>query len=415
MSATKLFIGWSGTVSKEIGLILKAWLNVCFDKSVLQVFISEDIEPGRRWSHELAHRLQECDIGIFVYTQNNLNSLWMAFEAGALSKRVEQGRVIPLVFGANVIALKDPLAQFQGRRFTLDEMIRTFTSINSWLTDKREQNDLEELVKWTFENIDRKIQKALDEEEEENNENTQRPEVGEVLDNMYSLMTKSPLYSSDFAEEISELVQEVKSSRASVSELMEQVKTTLTQVKTTLSGTYKFIDGQTQAFSALIAATERAKNEIRSTRFSPMAISNNIDEYGKAIEKRVLGTDGFTPVQRYIRIIAVNKDEKMNDIETYLEKFRGKNFELYLTKNYHSFEMVTIDASEVFIHFYGEGQIISSTLNIVGEEVTRNFINVYEQLYSTENVLRISFKEMTLKEAHRWRRRINDFFDADDV
>lgn len=400
-----LFISWSGEVSKEIAAILKDWLYNVFSEAELDIFFSsDDIEAGKRWSADLAERLQESDVGIFLYTRDNLDSLWMAFEAGALSKHVDTGRVIPLVFDAHVTDLKGPLAQFQSRRFTEQEMLKTLESVNACLSQRKTKEGLRRNLRYSWGRLNEEIQRALTRRDEESNEST---DVGEVLDNMYSLIRTSPLYSTDFAEEISDLLKEVKSSHQDISDLIEQVKKTL-------RGSYLFIDGEKQAFAALIAATMRAKREIRSTRFSPMAISNNQDDYGKAIKARVIGTREINPVQRYTRIIAANIPDKIKDIDSYLNEFRGKNFELYLTKNSHSFEMVIIDEEEVFIHFYGEGQVISSTLNIVGPEVARNFINVYDHLHDPNyaDVLKLEFKYLKQNDVDKCRREIKDFFGA---
>jgi len=403
-----LFISWSGEVSKKIAAILKDWLYNVFTEAELDIFFSsDDIEAGKRWSSDLAKKLQESDIGLFLYTQKNLESLWMAFEAGALSKHIENGRVIPLTFGALVADLKGPLAQFQGRRFTEEEMLKTLEAINSCLNTKKTKDDLKRNLRFSWDCLYRDIQAVL-EEEHQQEKDIQKRDVGEVIDNMYSLIRTSPLYSSNFAEEISDLLQEVKSSHEDIADLIEQVKKTL-------RGSYLYIDGEKQAFAALIAATMRAKREIRSTRFSPMAISNNQDDYGQAIRSRVMGTSDIKPVQRYIRIIAANIAEKMQDVETYLEQFRGKNFELYLTRNSYSFEMVVIDEEEVFIHFYGEGQVINSTLNIVGPEVTKNFINVYDQLHDPNysDVLKLELKYIKQSEVEKIKREVKLFFETD--
>ena len=75
--------------------------------------------------------------------------------------------------------------------------------------------------------------------------------------------------------------------------------------------------------------------------------------------------------------------------------------------------MVTIDEEEALIHFYGKGNVINSTLSIVGPEVTRNFIKVYEQLidphYDPE-ILKIEFKYMREDEVEMWREKIEKFF-----
>ena len=73
-----------------------------------------DIHAGVKWSLELNQELQTCNIGILCLTPENIDSRWMIFEAGALSKIIETSRVIPyrLQFGEIDVCL--PLSQFQG-------------------------------------------------------------------------------------------------------------------------------------------------------------------------------------------------------------------------------------------------------------------------------------------------------------
>ena len=64
------------------------------------------------------------------------------------------------------------------------------------------------------------------------------------------------------------------------------------------------------------------------------------------------------------------------------------------TKKTNSFELVIIDCNEVFIHFYGSGEVISSTLHIVGEKVADKFIEIYERLHGLDydpDIFKIEF------------------------
>ena len=87
----KIFISWSGDLSKELGEAFRNWIP-----SVLQVikpyFTPNDIEKGARWSSDIAGELEESKVGIFCLTRDNIKSQWMMFEAGAISKTVEIGR-----------------------------------------------------------------------------------------------------------------------------------------------------------------------------------------------------------------------------------------------------------------------------------------------------------------------------------
>src|SRR5258708_7792508 len=92
----KVFISWSGGLSKRIAELLKNWLPEVL-QNVEPWVSSEDIEKGTVWFGELSKRLDEISVGIICVTQENMNAPWILFEAGALSKGREQARVCPLV------------------------------------------------------------------------------------------------------------------------------------------------------------------------------------------------------------------------------------------------------------------------------------------------------------------------------
>ena len=126
----KVFISWSGELSKEIGEIFSKWIP-----SVLQFvkpyFSPEGIEKGARWSTEIAKELEECQIGIILLTRENLLEPWIMFEAGALSKEVERARICTVLFGVKTSDLVGPLPLFQATPFREEEMKELVKSINN--------------------------------------------------------------------------------------------------------------------------------------------------------------------------------------------------------------------------------------------------------------------------------------------
>ena len=71
-------------------------------------------------------------------------------------------------------------------------------------------------------------------------------------------------------------------------------------------GHYLYIDGEKEAFGALIAAISRAKLSIKTTRFSPYAVAGRQNGFASIIRNRVLGEGGYDPVPNFFRLIAVN-------------------------------------------------------------------------------------------------------------
>ncbi len=88
----------------------------------VEPFMSEEnIGAGERGLPKIAAELAGTNFGIIVVTQENQNSPWLNFEAGALSKDIEDGtvRVAPsLVDFERKIDVTGPLGQFQASLLT---------------------------------------------------------------------------------------------------------------------------------------------------------------------------------------------------------------------------------------------------------------------------------------------------------
>jgi hypothetical protein len=89
----RVFISWSGKKSAAVADFIRAWLPMLV-QSVEPWMSESDIEPGKRWSNELAEQLSSTDVGIICLTRDNLGSAWMLFEAGALAKSTKHGVLI---------------------------------------------------------------------------------------------------------------------------------------------------------------------------------------------------------------------------------------------------------------------------------------------------------------------------------
>lgn len=131
----KIFISWSGKLSQELGNALKEWIPDVL-QAVQCYFTPEDIQKGDRWSSEIAKELEESMFGIFCVTPENLNSGWMHFEAGAISKRKDGAQVCPILFGLRPTDLTGPLQQFQATVFSEEDMLKLMKAINARLGDQ---------------------------------------------------------------------------------------------------------------------------------------------------------------------------------------------------------------------------------------------------------------------------------------
>mgnify|MGYP006287199283 CR=1 FL=1 len=155
----EVFISWSGKRSKIFAELfydfvkrtlhpLKPWMS------------SVEIQKGQRWSKEIGDRLSKDMIGVICITPENQDSQWLLFEAGAISKVIDNARVCPVLIGMDKKDLKGPLSQFQAASIEKNDMFELLSSLNDLLGEyKREK----ELLKQEFEDKWKNFKTKLDE------------------------------------------------------------------------------------------------------------------------------------------------------------------------------------------------------------------------------------------------------------
>ncbi|MBA3069023.1 MAG: toll/interleukin-1 receptor domain-containing protein [Hyphomonas sp.] len=141
----KVFISWSGERSKGVAVALRDWIPLVLQYA--QPWVSEkDISAGERWALTVASELEASNFGIICVTPENLNSEWLLFESGALSKSMLEGKVIPLLFGLELSDLSGPLSQFQAQKLEQAGIHEVIRSINKVAEKGATQNIIDQLV-----------------------------------------------------------------------------------------------------------------------------------------------------------------------------------------------------------------------------------------------------------------------------
>jgi hypothetical protein len=128
----KVFISWSGDLSKALAEIMRGWIPAVL-QAAKPYFSPDDIAKGARWSAEVAAELEASRIGLVCLTSDNLDAPWIMFESGALSKSLGKSKVCPILFGAQPSDLKGPLVQFQAAKFEKGEIERVVRMMNAEL------------------------------------------------------------------------------------------------------------------------------------------------------------------------------------------------------------------------------------------------------------------------------------------
>ncbi|MCA3372509.1 MAG: toll/interleukin-1 receptor domain-containing protein [Roseomonas sp.] len=132
----KVFFSWSGKQGQQIAGVLREWLPGVL-QAVKPYFSPEDLKAGSRWSPEIASQLEACSMGVIIVTAESKHAPWLMFEAGAISKKVSEASVCPILFGLKIADLDGPLSQFQSVNFSKDDIERVVSTMNDKLADAR--------------------------------------------------------------------------------------------------------------------------------------------------------------------------------------------------------------------------------------------------------------------------------------
>ncbi|MBV9469008.1 MAG: toll/interleukin-1 receptor domain-containing protein [Abitibacteriaceae bacterium] len=125
----KVFLSWSGDRSKAVAETFRDWLPEVI-QSIEPWLSANDIEKGRRWSHEIATQLSQSKVGIFCMTRENLNARWLLFEAGAISK-TEDARACTFLLDIRSADIEPPLSEFQHTTCTMEDVRQLLGTINN--------------------------------------------------------------------------------------------------------------------------------------------------------------------------------------------------------------------------------------------------------------------------------------------
>jgi hypothetical protein len=128
----KIFLSWSGVRSEACARLFSEWLPLVI-QSVRTWVASEDIDKGTRWATQIATELESSDFGVVFVTPSNRHKDWLLFEAGALSKKVSDGRVCTVLLDLGPTDVTGPLSQFQATRLEESDVLRLVETINKGL------------------------------------------------------------------------------------------------------------------------------------------------------------------------------------------------------------------------------------------------------------------------------------------
>ena len=145
----KVFLSWSGCLSKNIASACKDFLEEIFGEN--STFVSfRDIPMGANWAKKLSEELEKDNCGIIFLTPENIEAPWLFFEAGALSAK-KDANVVPVFFGVERNNFQDnPL-------FLQQSVVMTRSKLLNVKTNKKE--DLHIILKMVNDKLGKPISK----------------------------------------------------------------------------------------------------------------------------------------------------------------------------------------------------------------------------------------------------------------
>lgn len=160
--AYNIFISWSGERGKAAAQALRKWIPTVI-QSAKPWMSATDIEKGSRGLDEIARALEGVRVGISCVTPESATAPWLLFEAGALSKSLDdKSRLCTLLLGGlRPNDVLPPLGLFQATRVEKAEIRQLIGSVNRALgSDPVPDADLDEIFDALWPNLEDKLRAA---------------------------------------------------------------------------------------------------------------------------------------------------------------------------------------------------------------------------------------------------------------
>jgi hypothetical protein len=158
--ANNVFISWSEERSKVAAQALKEWLPMVI-QAVEPWMSDSDIDKGSRGLSEVSNALGAIKVGIVCLTPENQDARWLNYEAGALSKTIdEKTRLCTyLLAGLTPEQVRPPLGMFQHTRADNKEDTRKLVrSINAAVsTEPLPETRLDNVFEELWPNLEKRL------------------------------------------------------------------------------------------------------------------------------------------------------------------------------------------------------------------------------------------------------------------
>ena len=186
----KVFISWSGDLSKAIAEQLKKWIP-CIIQSIDVFFSPEDIEKGENWDSKISQVLSDCKYGIICLTPQNVAAPWINFEAGAIAKSLDS-RVSCLMVNIKPSDIRGPLSRYQATKLDKKDMFQLISEINKATDQALDENRLTNAFNAMWTQLEQEISSVLKTysvPQKESSENDPSEEMLQLLRKISSMIS----------------------------------------------------------------------------------------------------------------------------------------------------------------------------------------------------------------------------------
>ncbi len=161
----------------------------------IKPFHSSEIDKGAKWSNEIDDALEGTYFGIICLTPDNLDSPWIHYEVGALSKATKDSSIWTFLLELKPSDVRQPLGKFQHTLAQKAEVLKMLQSINAKIVEPLKDSLLEESFNDLWPKLEIGLAKAIKVIENEaskkgalsgenvRNENDKLDEILEILRN----------------------------------------------------------------------------------------------------------------------------------------------------------------------------------------------------------------------------------------
>lgn len=183
----KIFLSWSGNKSQLVAELLNEWLR-CTLQFTQPWLSNESIDRGALWFSEIANQLADTSVGILCITNENKDSPWILFEAGAIAKGLNNTRVCTFLIDLNPEDISGPLAQFNHTLCNKASIKKLIDTINRLYDNPLSPDILDNVFETYWESFNINLTAILqDESHPKTNKRSHDEILTEVLNTIRSL------------------------------------------------------------------------------------------------------------------------------------------------------------------------------------------------------------------------------------